>query len=70
MSIEELLVKNTKAYAEYQVEKAENAIRAKHNELENQRWFGKKNYFAYDSSKFITMVNTTSELLNALKEDS
>ncbi len=48
--------KYERAIFEARIETAQNKIRAQHNELESKRIFGKKNYFMYDSSKFIRMV--------------
>lgn len=47
--------------AEVKIENAENEIRAKHNELESKRLFGRKNYFPYSSKKFIALIKFTRD---------
>ena len=42
---------------ESKIEAAENRIRSKHNEMESTKIFGKKNYFMYESQRFLDMIN-------------
>lgn len=51
------------AVMESRRESAQNEIRAKHNELESRRWFGRKHYFPYHSEKYIVMVKLAEKLL-------
>ena len=63
------MTENDRARVDCEIENAENAIRLKHNDLEQKRFFGKKNYFAYNNEKTIELANMTSKMLNDLKED-
>ena len=45
------------AIMESKIEAAENRIRSKHNEMESTKIFGKKNYFMYESQRFLDMIN-------------
>lgn len=49
------------AITESKIERAQNEIRAQHNDLESRRLLGKKNYLPYCSEKFIRMVNLFRE---------
>ena len=63
------MTKNEQIQVDYKIEEAENKIREQHNNLESKRWLGKKTYMPYDNSKFIAMVNHTSELINETKKE-
>ena len=66
--LQQCIDNNSKAIYEYGIEKAENAIRRQHNELERKRFFSKKTYFPYDNIKFLAMVSATDALIKAMKE--
>lgn len=56
-----ILYNYEQAVMENRIEKAQNDIRALHNEIESKRIFGKKHYFSYDSRKFITLIKLMRE---------
>ena len=45
------------AAVESRIESAENRVKHKHNELESKKVWGKKNYFPYESTKFLDMIS-------------
>lgn len=53
--------KYEQAIIEMRIEKAQNEIRDKHNEIESRRIIGKKHFFAYDSRKLITLIKLVQE---------
>ena len=54
--------KYERALMESRLESAQNEIRQQHNELESKKVFGRKNYFTYQNSKLINMINLFSTL--------
>lgn len=56
------------AIIDARIERAQNDVRAEHNEMESRRLLGRRNYMAYDSAKFIAMVNMVREGANTPAE--